>query len=233
MTPNFPMAITVIDENGDLTVEVIEYDDELKSGTGNRSVKRTQQFRVSKEVLSKNSTVLAVMFVPSRWRESQTELVKLEEDSVASMDIWLRILHGTDLDHYVPLEEMWRLVAACDKYHFNLNLLKPWFVDWYKKQDMDQYYRNWFKDHRRMVPLNPRSLLYPCYIFDHANGFKRATCFLSYNYVGHITEYNPTAHRDLRLPSRIIRKISYLCLVLVANLAYQNSSMRQRDVFEP
>ena len=216
------MAVTVIDENGDLTVEIIEYDNELKSGNGNRPIKQTQQFRVSKAVLSKNSTVFAAMFVPSHWRESQMELVKLEEDSVASMNIWLRILHGTDADHCVPLEEMWRLVAACDKFHFNLSLLKPWFAEWYKKYDIEQCYRNWaFNDDRghRTVQLNPRSLLYPCYIFDHAKGFKRATHFLSYHFVGHITEYNPTTHLDLRLPSRIIRKLSYLSLVLVANLA--------------
>ena len=218
------MAVTVIDQNGDLTVEVIEYDEELKNGDGKRSVKMTQQFRVSKAVLSKNSTFFAAMFVPSHWRESQMELVKLEEDSVASMNIWLRILHGTDLDHNVPLDEMWRLVAACDKYHFNLDLLKPWFAEWYeyKNSDIEQYYRNWaFNDDRahRIHRLNPRSLLYPCYIFDHAKGFERATHFLSYRVVGHITEYNPTTHLHLRLPSRIVRKMSYLSLVLVANLA--------------
>ena len=230
------MAVTVIDENGDLTVEVIEYDDELENGNGDRPVKRTQQFRVSKAVLSKNSTVFVAMFVPSHWRESQVESVKIEEDSVASMNIWLRILHGTDPDHCVPLEEMWRLVAACDKYHFNLNLLKPWFAEWYKKYDRNQCYRNWaFNDDRchRIDRLNPRSLLYPCYIFDHADGFMEATSFLCYNSVGHITEYNPTAHLDLRLPSRVIRKMFYSSLALIANLAYQNSSMRQRDVFEP
>ena len=214
------MAVTVIDENGDLTVEIIEYDDELKNGNGDRSVKQTQQFRVSKEVLSKNSTILAAMFVPSHWRESQMKLVPLKDDSVASMNIWLRILHDTDPDYYVPLEEMWRLVAACDKYHFNLTLLKPWFAEWYKKYDSKQYYRNWAsKDDHRIVRLDPRSLLYPCYIFDHAEGFMEATRFLSYNSVGHITEYNPTTHHNLRLPSRVIRKICYLSLVLVADLA--------------
>ena len=217
------MAVTVIDENGDVTVEVIEYDDELKHGDGKRSVKQTHEFRVSKAVLSKNSTVFAAMFVPSHWRESQMELVKLEEDSLASMNIWLRILHDTDPGHDVPLEEMWRLVAACDKYHFNLSLLKPWFAEWYKKYDRKQCYRNWaFNDNKghRIVRLNPRSLLYPCYIFDHADGFMEATSFLSYNTVGHITEYNPTNHLDLRLPSRVIRKMSYQSLTLVAYLVY-------------
>ena len=218
------MAVTIIDENGDLTVEVIEYDDKLKNGNGNRPIKQTQQFRVSKVVLSKNSTFFTAMFAPSQWRESRTELVKLEEDSVASMNIWLRILHGTHPNYCVPLEEMWRLVAACDKYHFNLSLLKPWFAEWYeyKKYDIEQYYKNWaFNDNPalRNLRLNPRSLLYPCYIFDHAKGFMRATHFLSYNARGHITEYNPTTHLHLHLPSRIIRKMSYLSLVLVANLA--------------
>ena len=218
------MAVTVIDESGDITVEVTEYDDELKNGDGKRSVKQIHQFRVSKAVLSKNSTVFAAMFVPSHWRETQMELVKLEEDSVASMNIWLRILHGTrtDPDHCVPLEEMWRLVAACDKYHFNLSLLKPWFAEWYKKYDIEQCYRNWAINHdrgHRIDRLDPRSLLYPCYIFDHAKGFKRATHFLSYHDFGHITEYNPTTHLNLRLPSRIIRKMSYPSLVQIANLA--------------
>ena len=216
------MAITVIYENGDLIAEVIEYNDELKNGNGKRSVKQTQQFLVSKEVLIKNSKISTANFVPPHRRESRKEFVKLEDDSVASMNIWLRILHGTDPDHNVPLDEMWRLVAACYKYDFNLNLLKPWFAEWYKKYDIEQCYQNWaFNDNPslRIFRLNPRSLLYPCYIFDHAKGFKRATHFLSYNFVKHITEYNPTTHLHLRLPSRIIRKMSYRRLVLVTNLA--------------
>lgn len=218
------MAITVIEENGDLIAEVIEYDDELKNGNGNGPVKQTQQFLVSKEILIKNSTISAKKFVPPHRRVSRMEMVRLDEGSIASMNIWLRILHGTDPDHYVPLEEMWRLVAACDKYHFNLTLLKPWFAEWYKKYDNKQYYRNWAsKDDHRIVRLDPRALLYPCYIFDHAEGFMEATRFLSYNAVGHITEYNPTTHHNLRLPSRVIRKMSYLSLVPVANVAYQNS----------
>ena len=114
------MAIAVIDEDGDLTVEVIEYENQVEDGNGNRPVARTLQFRVRREVLTKHSSTFAAMFRPSHWREALSDFVKLEEDSVASMDIWFRILHDTGLVYDVPLEEMWHLVTACDKYHFDL-----------------------------------------------------------------------------------------------------------------
>lgn len=217
------MAINVIDKDGDLTVEVIEYDDQVRDGNGNRPVARTQQFLVRREVLIKNSSTLMAMFRPSHWREAQAESVLLKEDSVASMDIWFRIIHGADLVYDAPLEEMWPLVTACDKYHFDLSMLKPWFATWYQRHNINQYYENWAitsRDKHHTHLLDPRSLLYPCWIFDHAKGFMRATHFLSYNFVGHITEYNPTNHRDLYLASRVIRKSSFdLSLVAITNSA--------------
>lgn len=196
------MAITVIDKDGDLTVEVIEYKNQTEDGNGNRPVSGTQQFRVCREVLTRHSEIFVKMFLPSHWREAKKDFVELREDSIASMDIWFRILHDTDLVYNVPLEEMWRLVTACDKYHFDLSMLEPWFATWYRKHNIDQYYLNWgIKD-----SLDPRSLLYPCWVFDHAKGFMRATHFLTYNSVRHITEHNPSIHHDLRLESRVIRK---------------------------
>ncbi|KAF6225678.1 hypothetical protein HO133_009678 [Letharia lupina] len=218
-SPAMDAGVMVIDKDGDVTVEVIEYDDQIRDGNGNRPVTRNLQFRVCREVLTKNSSTFAAMFRPSHWTEAQTDLVKLEEDSVAGMAIWFRILHDTDLVYDVPLEEMWRLVTACDKYHLNLSMLKPWFADWYQKQNIDQYYNNWtIKGRHNTDLLDPRSLLYPCWIFDHAEGFMRATHFLSYNSVGHITEHNPTIHRDLRVESRVI--------------PYKNSSTPRKDGFE-
>lgn len=65
----------------------MEYDHQTKDGYGNRPVVRTQQFQVHGEVLTKNPSTLAAMFRPSHWREAQTEYVKLEDDSVAGIDI--------------------------------------------------------------------------------------------------------------------------------------------------
>ena len=202
------MATTVIDNDGNLTVEVIEYNDKAQDGNGNKLVEHKQQFRVRREVLTKHSDVFAAMFRP-HWKEAEQESIKLEEDSVASMDIWFRLLHHTELVYDVRLEEMWRLAAAGNKYHFDIKMLKPWFAKWYQKHDVDQYYTNWgTKDKREMYPLDPRSLLFPCWRFDYAKGFMRATHFLTYNCFGHITEQNPTIHQDRRVASRVIRESS-------------------------
>ena len=61
----------------------------------------------------------------------------------------------------------------------------------------------------------------------------RATHFLSYNSVGHITEHNPTIHRDLRVESRVIRKSKWdPSLLSSVNVAYKNSSTPRKDGFE-
>lgn len=216
------MAITVIDKDGDLTVAVVEYDDQVRDSNGKRPIAQTMQFLVRREVLIKNSSVFQKMFLPYHWREAQSESIKLEDDSVASMDIWFRIMHDTSMVYNVPLEEMWRLVTACDKYQLDLSMLKPWFATWYQNHNIDQYYENWAitSEDKRSQLLDPRCLLYPCWIFDHAKGFMRATQFLTYNDTRHITERNPTIHRDLHLESRVIRKSSSdLSLVPSTNAA--------------
>ena len=202
------MATTIIDKDGNLTVEVIEYDKGARDSHGNRLVAKKQQFRVRMEVLTEHSSTLAAKVRPSHSTEAQKEFVTLYDDSVASMDIWFRVLHNTDLSYDVPLEEMWRLVAACDKYKFDINMLKPWYAAWYEKHGVNQYYANWdATDRHDTLLLTPRSLLYPCWIFNHAKGFMRATHFLCYNSIGHITECNPTKHDKLRLENRVIRKL--------------------------
>ena len=213
------MATTVIDEGGDVTVEVIEYENKASDGNGNKLVAQKLEFRVRREVLTKNSAVLAAMLRPSHWNEAEKETIELKEDSVASMSIWFRLLHNTEPVYDVPLQEMWRLVTACDKYHFDLKMLKPWFATWYQKHDIDQYYKNWksFEDRHNTNHLTPRSLLYPCWIFDHAKGFMRVTRFLCYNCVGHITEHNPTIHQDLHVANRVIRMYS-LYLIIISGI---------------
>ena len=201
------MATTIIDEDWDLTVEVIEYEKRARDGHGNRLVAQRQQFRVRTEVLTEHSTALAARIRPSQSTEEQKEFITLYDDSVASMNVWFCILHQNNLSYDVPLEEMWRLVAACDKYRFKLSMLKPWFATWYQEHGVNQYYANWDISPHNTVPLTPRSLLYPCLVFDHSQGFMRATRFLCYQSVGHVTEYNPTDHDNLRLENRVIRKL--------------------------
>ena len=200
------MATTIIDKDGNLTVEVIEYDHRSQDGHGNPLVAQKQQFRVRMEVLIEHSMILAAMLRSSLCTKAQKDFITLDDDSVASMDIWFRVLHKHDPNYDVPLQEMWLLVATCDKYKSDLNMLKPWFAGWYQEHNIEQYYANWNESRYNTVPLTPRSLLYPCWIFDHAIGFMRATRFLCYRSTGHITEFNPTNHDKLRLESRVIRE---------------------------
>ena len=88
------MAITVINKDSNLIVEMIESNDQVADGDGDRPVARTLQ-----SVLTKNSKIFAAMFGPSHLREAQQELVKLEEDRVVNIGIRFRILHDADLVH--------------------------------------------------------------------------------------------------------------------------------------
>ena len=56
------------------------------------------------------------------------------------------------------------------------------------------------KDDEALDILEQRQLLFPCYHFDHAEGFARATRFLVYHVSGHIQEDNPIEHDELHLP---------------------------------
>lgn len=186
--------MVVIDASSDLTVKVIEYDDGLMLAHDQKPVIRyTCDFQVSREVLSSKSPVFKTLLM-SNFTEAKKDMVTLEGDKVASMDIWFRILHAVDVEDIqsTALAEMWPIVAACDKYNLDILDLKGWFAEWYEKKG---------RTHQ-----DARELLYPCWIFDHAKGFAAATKLLAYSCTGHITESNPTKHREIHLPARVIRK---------------------------
>ena len=88
-------------------------------------------------------------------------------------------------------------MAMVKKWRMKVHFLKPWFADWYKKQIFDE---------DDLDEDEQRQLLFPCWSFDHPNGFAMATHFLAYNNFRHIKERNPTEFRDLHLPHRIICK---------------------------
>ena len=187
----------VIDEAGDLTVRVKEIKDKVTNvNVDNQSQQTTiiTDFKVCKKVLISSSPVWKALLTLNHFAEADHDQVTLEEDHTGSMEILFRVLHGTSTDETcdVVLEEMWPLVAACDKYNLDIKPLQSWFARWYKKQDISR--------------LDPKMLLYPCWIFDHAGGFAAATKLLAYNNIGHITEIMPTKHYELHLPSRIIRR---------------------------
>lgn len=224
--------MVTIDASGDLIIKVIEYDDSVMLTHDQEPIIRhTTDFQVSREVLGGKSPVFKKLLM-SNFAEAKKGTVTLEGDKVTSMDIWFRILHALRIDDVqsVPLEEMWSMVAACDKYDLNIRDLKEWFAEWYEKKGRTH--------------LNQRDLLYPCWIFDRAKGFAAATRLLAYGCTGHVTESNPTKHRELHLPSRVIRehRCGYLILYVLSNSSHAEQlnaakgrlrTVLHRELFEP
>lgn len=66
-----------------------------------------------------------------------------------------------------------------------------------------------------LLELNPLSLAYPCWRFDHAQGILDATEYLVHNGVGHLTEQNLVNLVEHHLPPRIIRKLELTMLSLL------------------
>lgn len=202
------MTITVAQSNGDLTIEIIEYDEDIETGNGERSILKKADFLVSREVLVKSSQYFTVLLSSTRYGEAKKDFITLHDNRVTSMAIWFRVLHGIEPDYDVDLDEMWHLAAVGDKYQFEITKLRAWFANWYLKQPIERWLKLPKSKGRLDQDPDPRSLLYPCWVFDNPKGFLRVTKFLAYHLTGHITEHNPTEFRTLHLPPRVIRKLS-------------------------
>lgn len=217
------MTITVAKNHGDLTIEIVEYDEDVKDGNGERAISQRIDFLVSREVLADSSQYFTALLCSSKYREAKEDFITLYDDSVASMAIWFRILHGVEPDYDVKLDEMWHLAAACDKYQFKITKLRGGFAKWYLKQPTEHWLKlSMDKALRSQVP-DPRSLLFPCWIYDYAKGFMRVTKFLAYNSTGHIVEINPTKFYNLHLPPRVIRKSSMASIPLAVLIFFVQS----------
>ncbi|BAE61187.1 unnamed protein product [Aspergillus oryzae RIB40] len=131
-----------------------------------------------------------------RWTESEGDTITLEEDTVRSIEIWLRHFHGTldvvTLDD-ISVADIWHIILASDKYQFNRNDLLQWFIRWYRNATAAGIHRDNLA----------KKLMLPCYAFDYAHGFQDLTKRLAYEEKGHIMEINPIDNeRMLRGMSR-------------------------------
>ncbi|KAL8786099.1 MAG: hypothetical protein Q9213_002962 [Squamulea squamosa] len=169
------MSTIVIAEDGDLMVEVIEFNYETRDANNKPVIGKKQNFRVSRDVMAESSDVWKVLFHSQDWKEAGQDVIKLQDDSVVSMEVWFQLLHGTTTRYDISLYELWHLAAAGKKYRLNITDLKPWFEVWYKRQQIDSWYQLSLRKELRSTVPNPRALLYPCWIFDHIKGFMRIT----------------------------------------------------------
>lgn len=190
--------IVNIDHSGDLSISVTEYE-QMASGTQatSRIPQTTVEFKISRAIMTESSLYFKKLLVTSDFAETKKNTITLQGDRVKSMEIWFKALHESSMEdtYNVSLDEVWHIVAAGHKYDLDITILQNWFAKWYELAPPRM--GNEFP--------GPESLLYPCWIFDHASGFAKATKQLVYGNIRHIQEKNPTKHKELHLPPRIIR----------------------------
>lgn len=194
----------IIAHNSDLEIDVRVLKVLQGGGGESKAVSERATFKVHKQSLYQGSEVLAahIDHAPAEGN------ISLTDDSLTSMRIVFEALHDQEHGYEVGLEQVWYVIAACDKYRIPLDKIKTWFVSWYQRQPIKSWFLDWTpqKNQHQHLNTDPRCLLFPTWRFDYADGFFQVTRFLVYHSEFHVTEANPIKRWDMRMPSRITRE---------------------------
>ncbi|PMD22011.1 hypothetical protein NA56DRAFT_748364 [Hyaloscypha hepaticicola] len=188
-----------IDPAGDLTIMVCEYDFRTTDGRSSHLLVKTATMKVSR-------------------KEGSRDVIEFHEDTICSAELWLRALHGNLIDdsYLIEREGIYNAIAFSRKYFIHLQKLNKWFEIYWSRLD---------RKNLEMDDLG--ELIYLAYseAFDHPKAFAYVTLKMAHTGDGHIEEHNPSRHRELHVPGRVIQQL---------NAA--KGSMRKeilRAVFEP
>jgi hypothetical protein len=162
-----PAQIIIIDPESDLTVRLCET---LKDGEtfivalGKLIPGRIlATFKVCRKFLTDNYAPFNRM-LSGQFMEASRKVIGVQEGTVASLELWFRVLHKkmTDEMYAISIEDVWEAIEVCGYRQFDLDKLKgeAWFAKWIVRKDV----KTW--THAQM-----RMLLFPCHEFDHALGF--------------------------------------------------------------
>ncbi|RDW88201.1 hypothetical protein BP6252_00233 [Coleophoma cylindrospora] len=187
-----------IDTSGDLTVKVVEYNYNMTSADGGHPILKEAQLKVRREVLVKSSKVFKAMLT-GFFAEAKKNEVLLEEDTVASMELWFLAIHGKleIVAYNLPIKEIWETIAVGQKYNLDARQLEPWFETYWQSLDKASIS---FED------LN--SYMYPCQIFDNAKAFAYITERIAYEASLPVRDFNPTRHDDLHVEGRVLQQLN-------------------------
>jgi hypothetical protein len=181
-----------------LTITVYEYDFGTTDGHGSHPLVKTARLRVSRKDLMDNSDHFKTM-LSGDFKEGSHDVIEFHEDTICSAELWFRALHGNLIDdsYLIEREEIYNAIAFSRKYFIHLEKLNKWFgIYWSRlvKKDLD------------MDDL--KELIYLAYseAFDHPKAYAYITLTMAHTGSGHIEEFNPSRHRELHVPSRVIRK---------------------------
>ncbi|KAL3423784.1 hypothetical protein PVAG01_05531 [Phlyctema vagabunda] len=175
-----------IDPAGDIFLEVTEYDYSVKSADDKRPVKQVVRFKVSKEILTNGSQNFKSL-LDFHYRGSSSDVIKLDDETVLSSEVWLRYMHGKMIPtmYQIPIKEVWHVIAMGRKRFLENEKLNSWFACWMRS--MGGHETSNFTLEELTV------LMYPCEEFEHAYAFAEVTRRLAYGWAGHIWAKNPLA----------------------------------------
>ena len=203
------MSTVVIDQAGDQIVKVSVFET-IKNENDTGTIKRLKEdvtFQLSRGILTMSSSYFRKALQPYAFKEGFESQLNIEEDSTEAFEIWFRVIHEQPGSTNVDLKVVWMVILIADKYDFAIDLMNPWFAQWYERQPIDRWLREWspgaaYQD----LTKDPRCLLLPSWRFDNAEAFLKITRYLVYNCSFHVTEANPIGAWQLHMPSRIIRE---------------------------
>ncbi|KAF7941278.1 hypothetical protein BELL_0001g00280 [Botrytis elliptica] len=201
-SPPAPPVHLVIDPKGDLTIRLIDKKTTIDPVTERESEQTTvlATYIVCRKVLTDNSSVFNTCL--KGWaKESKQTTVDIEDGTVKSYELWFRILHQDMIDEMYDLkaEEIYEAIQICGyrQMHDGIQKLRDWSPQWFKNQKIET------KSLDKM-----RSFLYLTHELDRTGEFQFITRKLAYGMADHIQEANPSRHRHLHLPSRVMGSLN-------------------------
>ena len=123
----------------------------------------------------------------------------------------------------VDISIMWYIAYDSRCYNLDVNMLKIWFQIWFTRKSAGE----WEQQDVDQIEL-ARQQLYPCWVFDYADGFAAATRKLVYGSSAHISQKNPARKRDHEVPARIMSKLAFLQDVQNVALGFITNSIGSR-----
>ncbi|TVY51785.1 hypothetical protein LCER1_G006409 [Lachnellula cervina] len=193
-------SLEEIDPAGDLTLNIVEYDYSTYNANGEYPPLRTASFKVSRQTLLQVAgNDYWKRLLAGGFQEAGSNAITLKDDSIASMELWLRVLHGNLVEdsYLIPVEQIWHAIELSRKYLFHLEKLNAWFKTYWTKVDK-----------QGLETDDLRMLLYPCQALEHAKAFAYVTKRLANEVATHIEELNPTRFRHLHCEGRVIQQLN-------------------------
>jgi hypothetical protein len=176
-------------------IKVVERETIYSDSSQSSVLKVLGYLKVSRQVLIKSSDRFRSMLAGC-FKEAGQDIVAVENESFTSLEVWFRLFHGSMNDdmYGIEVEEVWNVIALGHKRFLHNDRLNKWFIEFWTRRKVT------FENDEL------RELMYPAHEFDYPQAFAYVTKKLAYESTGHIAEHNPSNHRNLGLPQRIIGK---------------------------